>query len=74
MTATTPEIDIGQVRQELSVVLASESFRNSAQLSAFLTYVVERALVGVGSRIMPMPLQRRLWGVRHRLIPIRIQP
>ena len=51
MTATTPEIDIDQVRQELSVVLASESFRNSAQLSAFLTYVVERALVGVGSRI-----------------------
>lgn len=43
------EVDAGKVREALAAVLASANFCNSPQLSAFLSYVVEKTLAGKGS-------------------------
>ena len=49
LATTQVDADISKVRAALTAVLASSSFRNSPQLSAFLSYIVERTLAGVGS-------------------------
>ena len=51
LTVSPPEVNSCKIREALSAVLASPSFRNSPQLSSFLSYVVEKALAGKGAAL-----------------------
>jgi EAL domain-containing protein (putative c-di-GMP-specific phosphodiesterase class I) len=51
LTAAKAEVAGDEVREALRQVLASPGFRNSPQLSSFLSYVVDRTLAGRGSQL-----------------------
>lgn len=63
-------VDQVGVRKALSEVLASASFRNSPQLSAFLTYVVEKTLAGKANTIKAYSIAVEALGRANSFDPV----
>lgn len=51
VSETLDDLDVAMIRAALDRVLASDAFRAAPQLSAFLAFVVERAMEGRGSEL-----------------------